>query len=420
MRMSKPGYKPTALGWIPEDWEVKRLEHIAEIQQGISKGKVIAEEHAITVPYMRVANVKDGEVDLTEIKSLTIHKAELKKYTLAKGDILITEGGDPDKLGRGGMWEGKVGDCVFQNHLFRIRTNEKLLSPSFLYSHFLGYTAKTYFLSCAKQTTGIASINSSQVRATPIPLPPLPEQRKIAAVLSTWDRAIAAERALIAALQSRHRALMQRLLSGKVRLKGFAKKWEEVRLGEVFNGLRGQELSKQKLSQHGAYKCILYGELFTTYREIIMEIRSRTDFLEGVPSVFGDILLPGSTTTTGIDLAKASALLVDDVLLGGDINILRPKHTGINAPFIANSLTHFYQDEILPLTKGITIVHLQVKDLLSIKISLPPLAEQHAIAEILTTSEREIAAHKMLLAALQSQKKGLMQVLLTGKLRVKV
>ncbi|WP_217604701.1 restriction endonuclease subunit S [Chitinophaga sp. GbtcB8] len=157
--MNKPGYKQTSLGWIPEDWEVKRLEELCAIQQGVSKGRVIAIEDAITVPYMRVANVKDGEIDLTEVKEIMIHKDELSKYTLAEGDILITEGGDPDKLGRGGIWSDLIENCVFQNHLFRIRANSKTLSHFYLYNYFQGFRAKTYFLSCAKQTTGIASIN---------------------------------------------------------------------------------------------------------------------------------------------------------------------------------------------------------------------------------------------------------------------
>ena len=97
---------------------------------------------------MRVANVKDGKIDLTEIKEIAIHKEELSKYTLTKGDILITEGGDPDKLGRGGIWSYSIENCVFQNHLFRIRVNSKELSHFYLYNFFQSFRAKTYFLSC--------------------------------------------------------------------------------------------------------------------------------------------------------------------------------------------------------------------------------------------------------------------------------
>jgi type I restriction enzyme S subunit len=420
MLMKIVGYKHTPLGWIPEDWEVKRLEEISAIQQGVSKGRLISIDNAITVPYMRVANVKDGEIDLTEVKQITIHKSELAKYTLAEGDILITEGGDPDKLGRGGLWMDSIENCVFQNHLFRIRASRKKLYYSYLFNFFQSFGARTYFLSCAKQTTGIASINSSQVKATPIPLPPLPEQRRIAAILSTWDAAIAKEQQLIDALQARHRALMQHLLSGKKRLSGFTEEWREVRLQELF-----ERVTRKNLEQNTTVVTI------SAQRGFIMQ----TDFFNKV--IASDI-------TDNYFLVKRGEFCYNKSYSNGypwgTIKRLYQFEKGVVTTLYIcfrvqnekqNSgafFEHFFESRLLE--KGLMkiaheggrahgLLNVTPYDFFQLKIFAPPFNEQMAIAGILNTSDQEIQIHRRRLAALQQQKKGLMQVLLTGKVRVK-
>ncbi len=163
----------------------------------------------------------------------------------------------------------------------------------------------------------------------------------------------------------------------------------------------------------------MYGELFTTYKEIIKEVKSKTNYLEGIFSKFGDILLPGSTTTTGIDLAKSSTILKDDVLLGGDIIILRPT-IEINSTFLVYYLNEVNKYDIAEKTTGITIHHLYGKDLAEIPISLPPtLNEQCAIAQILNDMDAEIEALQKKKEKYEMIKKGAMELLLTGKVRIK-
>jgi type I restriction enzyme S subunit len=149
------------------------------------------------------------------------------------------------------------------------------------------------------------------------------EQQAIAEVLSDMDGYIDSLEKLIAKKKAIKQGAMQELLTGKRRLPGFTGEWEKKSLENIADIFKGQGLSKTKLSPGGKYNCILYGELFTTYSEKIVKIKSNTNFFEGVCSRKGDILLPGSTTTTGIDLARASVVLFDDVLIGSDINIIR-------------------------------------------------------------------------------------------------
>ena len=126
---------------------------------------------------MRVANVKDGYLDLTEVKTIQIKRSEVQKLRIRPGDLLMTEGGDPDKLGRAALWASEIEACVHQNHVFKVRSDRARLSPAYLRTLAGSAYGKAYFLSVAKKTTGIASINKTQLNAFPVPLPPLPLQR---------------------------------------------------------------------------------------------------------------------------------------------------------------------------------------------------------------------------------------------------
>lgn len=153
-------------------------------------------------------------------------------------------------------------------------------------------------------------------------------------------------------------ALMQQLFTGRKRLPGYDAPWSERALEDIFQFKKGAGLSKEAVTSDGVKPCILYGELYTRYPEVIREVVGHTNANDGVPSKSGDILVPASTTTTGIDLANATAILESDVLLSGDINILRPKDPKQSAPFFAYLLTHLLKQKIASRAQGITIVHL--------------------------------------------------------------
>lgn len=153
--------------------EGTKLSDIATIFSGLTKGRKTNEKDLFDVPYLRVANAQDGYFDLREIKSIKATKREIEQYQIIKRDILITEGGDPDKLGRGAVWEGEENTFIYQNHLYRIRlTDERKYSAYWLIYLLSSSYGKYYFLRQAKQTTGIATINKSQVSNFPIPNSP--------------------------------------------------------------------------------------------------------------------------------------------------------------------------------------------------------------------------------------------------------
>ena len=172
---------------IPSGWSIFSLEDVAEIVSGVTKGRKLVGRATTWMPYLRVANVQAGYLNLEEIKEIEVPVEEVDKYRLQPGDVVMTEGGDPDKLGRGTVWNGEIDLCLHQNHIFRVRPNVEMLDSHYLKAYLGSKSAQKYFLRCAKQTTGIASINKTQLRAFPVPLPTLEEQRRIATILDKAD-----------------------------------------------------------------------------------------------------------------------------------------------------------------------------------------------------------------------------------------
>jgi len=159
-------------------WKTVLLKEIAEIKGGITKDIKKQKNSDIDIPYLRVANVQRGYIDLTEVKTIKIPKEKLNEFLLEKGDILLNEGGDIDKLGRGWIWEGQIEPCSYQNHVFRARLFNKENEPKYI-SWFANTIGFNFFLSSGKQTTGIASINKTMISNLEIQLPSPSEQKEI-------------------------------------------------------------------------------------------------------------------------------------------------------------------------------------------------------------------------------------------------
>jgi type I restriction enzyme S subunit len=163
-----------------EAWPKMSLREAGSIVSGITLGRKASEARLRSVSYLRVANVKDGYLDLSEVYRIEASEAEIKKWRLIKGDILLTEGGDPDKLGRGTFWEGQIEECIHQNHIFRLRLDTSHLHPEFIAAQLSSPCGKAYFLAHAKRTIGIATINQKVLGDFPLMAPSLQTQISIA------------------------------------------------------------------------------------------------------------------------------------------------------------------------------------------------------------------------------------------------
>lgn len=308
---------------------------------------------------------------------------------------------------------------IINPRLLRLSISRDLATPPYVEQFLQSDLAKRQFHAFAQGGT-MPAVNGASIGSLKILLPPLDEQEKIADILTTWDQAIKVAQKLVENGSKHRKALLQQLLSGQRRLSGFEDDWLERSLGELFQFSKGQSLSKADIDPLGQNPCILYGELYTRYPEIIESVESRTNSKTGVASRSGDILIPASTTTTGIDLANATALMQSNVQLSGDINILRPKNVAEYSPFYAYLLTHQEKQKIAARAQGITIIHLYGNHLKTLKVKVPSVEEQQAIAKVLTAADRELGVLRGQLANLKRQKKALLQQLLTGMRRVKL
>jgi len=210
--------------WMPEvplGWELISLKRLSETQGGLTLGKEYAGE-LVDRPYLRVANVQDGHVNLESVTTIEVPEDVARRVTLRTGDVLLTEGGDLDKLGRGTVWNGAIADCLHQNHIFAVRCFPHKLKPHFLAYLTASQYGRDYFEATGKRTTNLAATNSTKVGLFPIPLPPLSEQDRICKFLGKTtgriDQIVASIESQIATLSAYRKSLIHECVSGQRRV----------------------------------------------------------------------------------------------------------------------------------------------------------------------------------------------------------
>lgn len=233
-----PAYKDSGvpwLGFVPTHWNVLPLKRCATVQTGIAKGKDNEGKDTVAVSYLRVANVQDGHLRLDDVAVIDVPLEALARYQLQLGDVLMNEGGDADKLGRGCIWRGEIAECIHQNHVFAVR-------PYAVSSEWLNWVtgsayAQFYFMSRSKQSTNLASISSTNIMDLPLVLAPPAEQTTVVAFLdretAKIDALIAEQEKLIALLAEKRQATIShavtRGLNSNAPMKDSGVPW----LGEV-------------------------------------------------------------------------------------------------------------------------------------------------------------------------------------------
>ncbi len=222
IRSERP-MKDSGIEWIglaPQEWVCAKLKYYATLRSGITLGKTYPNNvELIEVPYLRVANVQGSYVDLSNVATLLVPADEVEKYCLHAGEVLMTEGGDRDKLGRGCVWHGEIHPCLHQNHVFAVKTNKQKLLGQFLAYITASSVARTYFDITAKKTTNLACTNSTTILDFAMPIPPIEEQREIADYLtkkcSEMDKLIAQKEQVIAELERYKKSLIYEYVTGK-------------------------------------------------------------------------------------------------------------------------------------------------------------------------------------------------------------
>lgn len=401
-----PGYKRTEAGVIPEDWSIEQLLNVLHLPTG--------QVNPCREPYRSMILVAPDHIES------------------ATGRLLVKETA-AEQQAISGKYQFKAGDIVYSKIRPYLRkviladfdglcsadmyplTATRAVSPGFMLAVLLSHNFST-FAEAASARSGIPKINRNELAEYRVALPPLPEQRAIAAALSDADGLIGALDALIAKKRAIKQAAMQQLLTGKKRLPGFCGEWRQIRLGEMAQFLKGAGLSKVDLTPGGSNRCIHYGQLFTTYGERIDSVVSGTSHEGSFHSVENDVLMPTSDVTPN-GLATASCVELPDVIIGGDILVIRIPKNNINGVFLAYTI-RLSHERIMQLVSGTTVFHLYGRDMANFVFAAPDIEEQAAIVEVLSDIDAEIAALERRREKAEQIKQGMMQQLLTGRIRL--
>ncbi len=235
---AKTKFKKTLIGEIPEDWEVIRIRDIIiEVKPGFASGK--RDENGII--QLRMNNITtDGRVVLDEYLKVPIPK-NVENYLLKPGDVLFNNTNSVDLIGKTAIFRGECDFCTYSNHITRIRVKQDVVIPEWVMYYFIKLWSEGYFRQICVRHVGQAGIRKENLLNTKIPLPPLPEQKKIAGILRTVDEAIEKTDLAIEKTERLKKGLMQRLLTKGIKHERFKKTeigeipedWEVVRLKDI-------------------------------------------------------------------------------------------------------------------------------------------------------------------------------------------
>ena len=408
------GYKDSAVGIIPQEWEVKRIKDLGSVITGSTPPTADVSNYGSEYMFVSPADLSDNQKYVLSTEKMLSSKGYAISRKMPKGTILYTCIGSTI---------GKIGiasrELTSNQQINAVICNDK---NEYLYYALLLTTGRIKMLA-GEQAVPI--INKSEFENIKLAVPPMEEQRKIAEILGVWDEAIEKQSRLIDKLELRKRGLMQRLLTGRTRLPGFTTPWQKVKLGEI-----------GKISSAGVDKKVNEGEVPVRllnfvdvfYRDFIYNdelthwVTAKPIKVEQCSVQKGDIFFtPSSEMPTDIAISAVAMEDMKGVVYSYHIVRLRP-HIEMDLHYRAYAFKtdEFYkQAERICDGSGQRYVISQ-DEFRNMSIHLPYLPEQKAIAEVLTTADNEIATHRKRLEALRLQKRGLMQQLLTGKTRVKI
>lgn len=399
---------------VPAKWEVKRLGEICiDSQYGLNYPS-----NGGCYPVLGMKNLNGGRIEINNLAYVDLTLEDLQKYRLNPGDLIVNRTNSLDLVGKTALFDLK-GDYVFASYLVRFVLDKSRADPQYINYFCNSHIGVSQMQKLATKGVSQANINPTELKKNfQIPLPPLTEQRKIADILSTWDEAITKIGRLITALQNRKRGLVQRLLTGEIRFPRFEEKWTEMELGQFLKpvvrkiekpkdgylrlGLRshGKGTFTSTMDEAGS-EAVAMAHLFKVKEgDLIVNITFAWEGAIAIVGKDGDGALvshrfPTYAFNTKKVLPDYFRYVMLTKLFFYDLGLISPGGAGRNRV-------------------------MSKKDFLKLKIKVPSIEEQKKIGGTLMAIDEYINTLSMKLELLQRQKKGLMQRLLTGQVRVKV
>ncbi|MFE9608543.1 restriction endonuclease subunit S [Streptomyces sp. NPDC006012] len=384
-----------------------KLSDLAEVTGGVTLGRTISETTSVELPYLRVANVQDGYIDTSDMKTVRVLQSEVLRYAVLKGDVLLTEGGDFDKLGRGAVWDGRISPCLHQNHLFRVRCDRAKLLPEYLAIYLASESGRRYFLSIAKQTTNLATINSSQLKQMPIPRPELDEQRRIVEVVETLGEQERAIKEAIAKLRLIRREVGRALLASP--------DVEAVALGEAAAVGSGTTPSRSRPEfwTEGVVPWVRTAEInFDVIHRTAEHLTVKAVDEAGlrvyppgtvVLAMYGEGVTRGRSAVLGIHATvnQAAAAIV-----------CNPQR--LDYRYLYHWLEVHYE-EIRKIGQGSNQTNLNSALVAEIRLALPPVEEQRCIVARVEAFDTKLKSDRLELDKLRTLRRGIMDDMLSAK-----
>lgn len=399
----RDGYKQTKLGWIPVEWEIKQLDEIGKVVSGLTYSpKDVADQGTLV---LRSSNIQNDK--LTFEDNVYVNTTNLKFNKVEKNDILIcVRNGSKKLIGKNASLNKTVAGSAFGAFMMIYRSK---------FNYFVKHYFKTSFYQKEiHKNLGatINSINSSNFKKFKIPFPPLPEQQKIAQILSTWDKATALQEQLITEKQAFKKGLMQELLTGKKRFPEFEEEWEEVRLGDKCKILMCKRIFASQTNENEEipfYKIGTIGKVADAFisRKLFEEYKKKYNYPRK-----GEILITCSGTVGNCILFNGEDAYFQD----SNIVWLDNKNNDLDNKFLFYLISNIDWSKL----NSTTITRIYTSDLKKLNLKMPTKKEQQAIASVLSNCDTEIENLIKYKDYLIQQKQGLMQQLLTGEKRVKI
>lgn len=418
----RPGYKQTELGVIPEDWSVKSIAQIVErVRLG---GNYPNSSQPSSKPLIKMGNMGRGDINTRTVEYVPEHFLIDVQHRLATGDVLFNTRNTLELVGKICIWRNELPNAYYNSNILRLEFSNSEIGSSYFVNYALNSAPSVERLKgLATGTTSVAAIYTRDLLKFEFAVPPVPEQRAIAAALADADALIAALKGMIAKKRDLKQAAMQQLLTGKTRLPGFSGEWEVKRLGELgytYGGLTGK--SKEDFG-HGSAKYI-------TFMNIMANVLVSPNGFENVDvsekesqnkAAGGDLFFNGSSETPE-EVGMCS-------LLNGDFENLYLNsfcfgfrlrdHQAASGLFLAYFFRSSSGRELLSsLAQGATRYNLSKRALMAVQFKFPSPAEQTAIAEVLSDMDSDLAALEAQAAKARAVKQGMMQELLTGRVRL--
>jgi len=404
----KPGYKHTPLGWIPEEWEVREFgEIVTSSQYGLSNVSANGGKHKI----IGMKNIQGGKLVTENCATVSLSDKEFEKYKLITGDFLFNRTNSYDLVGKSVLIETDP-NATFASYLIRFKLDKEKVVPKFVCYFFNTDKADKKLKAIATKAVSQANINPTVLQSVfEILIPTLPEQRKIAAILSTWDEAITKTLQLIAQLQQRNKGLMQQLLTGKKRLKGFdGKEWKKLHATDIFKSVSVKNNGTERLLSATQGRGIIPRDM----------LEARVTMPAGETGSFklveiGDFVISLRSFQGGIEYSEYKGLV------SPAYTVLKP-----TKPINTSFFKHYFKSYDFIGHLAVAVIGIRdgkqvsYEDFSILKLPYPDVEEQEAIAKVLDAAINEVKLHEHKFGALQQQKKGLMQKLLTGEVRVKI